>query len=64
MKKAEKEEFTVEKILKHKYEKKGKIIKYLVRWEGYGPQFDSWEPKAHLTNAPRILSEYRKVHNL
>jgi hypothetical protein len=64
MKKAEKEEFTVEKILKHKYEKKGKIIKYLVQWEGYGPQFDSWEPKAHLTNALRILSEYRKVHNL
>lgn len=31
-KKPKKEEFIVEKIIKHRYEKKGKIIKYLVQW--------------------------------
>jgi hypothetical protein len=63
-KKEEKAEFIVEKIIAHKFDKRGKTIKYLVRWEGYGPQFDTWEPRSNLINAPVILSKYRKDHNL
>jgi hypothetical protein len=25
---------------------------FLIRWEGFGPYWDSWEPQAHLTKAP------------
>jgi hypothetical protein len=63
-KKEEKTEFVVEKIIAHRFDRRGKTIKYLVRWEGYGPQFDTWEPRSNLTNAPMILSKYRKDHNL
>jgi hypothetical protein len=62
--KPEAPEYVVEKIIAHKYDKKGSNVKYLVHWEGYGPQFDTWETRAHLKNAPRILGEYRREHHL
>jgi hypothetical protein len=64
VKKPEATEFVVQKILAHKFDKKGTTIRYLVRWEGYGPQFDTWEPRSHLKNSPRILEQYRKDHGL
>jgi hypothetical protein len=57
-------EYIVEKIIAHKYDKKGSGIKYLIRWEGYGPQFNTWETCSHLKNAPQIVSKYRRLHNL
>jgi hypothetical protein len=63
-KKPEAREFIVEKIIAHRFERKGTVIKYLVRWEGYGPQFDTWEPRSHFKNSPRILAQYRKDHDL
>jgi hypothetical protein len=64
LKKPAKPEFVVEKIIGHRFEKQGSVIKYLVRWEGYGPQFDTWEPRSHLKNSPRILAQYRKDNHL
>ena len=58
----ESEEFEVEAIVGHR--RKGKTLQYLVRWEGYGPQFDTWEPHKGLRNAPIVLNEYRRLHNL
>jgi hypothetical protein len=60
----EHQEYVVEKIIGHKFFKKGSAIKYLVRWENYGPQFDSWEPRSNLKNSLRILAQYRKDHGL
>jgi hypothetical protein len=62
MKKPAAKEFIVEKILSHEFGWKG--IRYLVRWEGYGPQFDTWEPRSHLKNSPRILAKYWSDNNL
>jgi hypothetical protein len=62
MKKPAAKEFIVEKILSHEFSRKG--IRYLVRWEGYGPQFNTWEPQSHLKNSPRILAKYRSDNNL
>ncbi|KAJ7461413.1 hypothetical protein B0H11DRAFT_2241833 [Mycena galericulata] len=59
----EKEEYEVEKIVGHRRFKKGRIQKYLVRWENYGPQFDEWKTERELTNSPMILAEYKKKHN-
>ena len=58
----ESEEYEVEAIVGHR--RKGKAIQYLVRWAGYGPQFDTWEPHRGLRNASIVLNEYRKLHNL
>ena len=37
-----------------------KGIEYLIRWKGYGSEEDSWEPIAHLKNAPDALRSYHQ----
>lgn len=58
----ESEEYEVEAIVGHR--RKGKTLQYLVRWLGYGPQFDTWEPSKGLRNASIVLNEYRRQHGL
>lgn len=53
--------FEVERLLKHK-KIKGKLF-FLVRWEGYGPEQDSWISRKDLL-CPGILNEYLKINNL
>lgn len=31
---------------------------YLVRWQGYGPEHDTWEPRSNLTNSSEAVKEY------
>ncbi|QRW22891.1 Transposon Tf2-7 polyprotein [Rhizoctonia solani] len=54
------EEYTVERILDSK--KVGQQVKYLVKWKGYGPEDNTWEPKAHLANAPEKLAKFHCEH--
>jgi len=56
------EEYSVEAIIGHRRKKWG--MEWLVRWEGYGPQFDTWEPTLCLRNAPLVLNEYKRAHGL
>ena len=51
------EEFEVEKILKMR--KRGKSTQYLVRWKGYHPEDDTWEPEANLRHAPDLIAEFK-----
>lgn len=53
----ENNEYEVEKILK---KKRGSEL-YLVRWKGFGPEFDTWERKDNL-NCPRLLAEFQNAH--
>lgn len=62
--KAPNEEFPIEKIVGHRYHGKNKKIQYLVRWEGYGPQFDTWRSLTDLKNASIFLRRYREENNL
>jgi hypothetical protein len=46
-------EYTVETILSHDLRSKRKgqqVIYYLVKWEGFGSEHNSWEPEANLTS--------------
>lgn len=56
-------EFAVEEIVKHRVEK-NKKIKYLIRWEGYGPADDTWEPEKHLYMYYDMLASYKFRHGL
>ncbi|RDB15235.1 hypothetical protein Hypma_004746 [Hypsizygus marmoreus] len=60
----EAEEYEVEKIVGHKFDKKSRKTQYLVRWTGYGPQFDTWQSAKDMKNAPWILSSYKKTTRL
>ena len=37
------EEFDIEDILQHR--QKGRKFSYLVKWVGYGQEYNSWEPE-------------------
>jgi hypothetical protein len=54
--------YVVDHIVKHKKTSRG--ILYLIRWNGYSPADDTWEPEANLTNLGEILDAYKKEHSL
>ena len=31
-------------------------MEFKVRWEGFGPEFDSWEPYSNLRDTDKLLS--------
>ena len=51
-------EYAVEAIVAHK--KKGRGYHFLIRWKGYPPSENSWEPEGNLTHAMELLDEYKK----
>ncbi|XP_044297712.1 M-phase phosphoprotein 8 isoform X4 [Varanus komodoensis] len=51
--------YEVEKILDVKTDEDGKIV-YKVRWKGYSPEDDTWEPEEHLEDCREVLLEFRK----
>jgi hypothetical protein len=51
------EEYEVEQILDHRG-KSRRSYEYLVRWEGYSSEHDTWETHANLRNAPQKVKEY------
>jgi len=57
------EEFVVGEILQHR-ERPGrgrsKVLEYLVRWKGYGPDEDTWLPKSELEDC-EALDVYEKA---
>src|SRR3981081_1648050 len=52
------EEYEVETVLDSRIVN-GKI-EYLVKWESYGPEDNSWEPAPHLENSSRKTKEFHQ----
>ena len=52
--------FEVEKLLNKQQVRKGKgrAVKYLVRWKGYGPKWDRWYNVKELDNAAALVDDY------
>jgi hypothetical protein len=55
-------EYEVKAIRDHRG--RGKNLRYLVKWEGYPEEDNTWENTEMLRNAPDILTEYRDSHGL
>jgi hypothetical protein len=55
-------EYVVESILNHRVVggQKRPQRQYLVKWEGYGPEHNSWEPETHLVRCEEAIAEYWK----
>ena len=53
-------EFKVERVLDHRTVHHGSVWvdEYLVKWVGYGLFEATWEPSAHLANAPTALADF------
>ncbi|KAF1745993.1 hypothetical protein GCK72_022444 [Caenorhabditis remanei] len=55
--KASKNEYVVEKILAKRSGTYG--VEYLVKWEGWAPSSNTWEPISHI-NCPRLVAKFEK----
>lgn len=57
--------YAVECLLDHRDRRYGRRVvrrEYLVKWKGYGPEYNSWEPRNHITNI--ALREYHEQKGL
>ena len=54
--------FEVEKILDVRGDTGSPDRKFLIRWKGYGPEHDQWEPRRHIH--PSLINEYLLANNL
>lgn len=60
---AEESGYDIDKILDH--QKKGSAYSFLVRWKGYGPDADTWEPKSNLQcKNCKIINAYLKKNKI
>ena len=58
------DEFEVDHILEHKWDKKKRKQVYKVRWLGFGPGHDSWQTEQDLKNSAETLRVYKEEHDL
>ena len=50
-------QYGVERLLNHRLKKGCKNkLEFLVRWEGYGPESDTWEPRVNIEGS--LIQEY------
>lgn len=54
------EEYEVERILNSRRHR-GRI-QYLVRWKGYGPEDDNWEPVSNVKNACAVINDFHRAN--
>ena len=50
--------FEVEDILDHRPGKRGSRSRYLVKWLGYGMEYNSWEPVSNLRHSVQLIQKY------
>ena len=58
---SEAEDFEVEEIVDHRPKGEGRTnrkVEYRVKWVGYGPKNNTWEPFENLEGAPDALNDY------
>lgn len=55
------EDFVVEKIVGKRYNPKKKQVEYLLKWEGYPSEQNTWEPLSNLTTCKSLLQEYERT---
>jgi hypothetical protein len=53
-------EFEVEQIVGSRRVGKKKSLQYKIRWKGYSPAHDSWEPVAQI-HAPELIKRFQKT---
>lgn len=50
--------YEAESILDSRYSY-GKL-QYLIKWKGYGPEWNSWEPENNVKHSPRLIAKFHR----
>lgn len=56
----EEEEYEVEEVLNSRRQRKQ--LQYLIQWEGYRPDSNSWERAYDVRNAPEKVEEFHRQY--
>ena len=48
--------YTPERIIAKRV--RNKTVQYLIRWKGYSPDSDTWEPLEHLSLVPQLVTNF------
>ena len=58
--------YEVEDLLDHRLVKRGRKYReeFLVRWRGYGPESDTWEPKSNLMTCQETIRAFKASRGL
>ena len=51
-------QYEVDEILDHRLQGRSKKRQFLVKWLGYGPEHNTWEPEGNLTNCSEVMQAY------
>jgi hypothetical protein len=56
--------FTVDRLLDKRTRRcgRGQRVEYLIRWLGYGPEDDTWEPVAHIDSD--LIADFEASHHV
>jgi hypothetical protein len=59
----EHQEWEVEEIVNHRFNRRRKREEWFVKWKNCGPEQNTWEPIENLSNSLDVLDEFRSLHN-
>jgi hypothetical protein len=57
---SEQVQYEVQEVLDSRLTGKSKAPQYLLRWKGYSPADDSWEPAAYADDAPDLVADFHR----
>lgn len=54
--------YNIDKILDKFYDKRNKQMFYLVSWEGFGPEGNTWEPESSFEGVKHLIKQFRQEY--
>lgn len=52
------QEFVVEKVVARRFNQKKRQFEYLLKWEGYPPEQNTWEPADNMAACSHLIKQY------
>lgn len=55
------QEFMVEKVVARRFNQKKRVFEYLLKWEGYPPEQNTWEPADNMSACVHLIKQYEET---